>query len=269
MSTISLAGADLRGADFSGADLHDADLSNVRTGMTRTWSALVFVVSALFSLVLGVVVGLGAHLLRALFASTDPRLQMSAMFVGASLIVFVFAGIWRGLRAAAYQVLPVTAALAVASALIAVITRAGTGIAAALALVFLAVAAAVIGLCVLARATAGASGKVFFMLTSIAGALAAGEAGGGVGATIVAVSAMIMARRSEKREARYPMLARMTAAIACRGGTHFRNANLAGANLEHAHLVACDFRGANLDRVRLDGAELRLCCFDRDNVKYG
>jgi hypothetical protein len=269
MSTISLAGADLRGADFSGADLHDADLSNVRTGMSRAWAALVFAISAVFSLVLGVVVGLGAHMLRSLFASADPRLRMSAMFVAASLIVFLLAGIWRGLRAAAYEVLPVTAALAVATAVIAVITRAGTGIAAALALVFLAVAAAVIGSCVLARATAGASGKVFFMLTSIAGAVAAGESGGGIGATIVAMSAMIMARRSEKVEARYPMLAHATAAIACRGGTQFRNANLAGANLEHAHLIACDFRGANLDHARLDGAELRLCRFDRDNVKYG
>jgi uncharacterized protein YjbI with pentapeptide repeats len=80
---------------------------------------------------------------------------------------------------------------------------------------------------------------------------------------------MIMARRSQKAEARYPMLTRATAAIACRGGTHFRNANLSGANLEHAHLVACDFRGANLDHARLDGAELRLCRFDRHHVNYG
>lgn len=237
--------------------------------MSRAWSAVVFIGSALFSLALGVVVGLGSHTLRLLFASADLRLRMGAMFVAASLIVFLFAGIWRGLHVAAYQVLPVTAALAVASAVIAVITRAGTGIAAALALVFLAVAAAVIGLCVLARATAGASGTVFFMITSIAGALIAGASGGGIGATIVAISAMIMARRSQKAEARYPMLARATAAIACRGGTHFRNANLSGANLEHAHLVACDFRGANLDHARLDGAELRLCRFDRHHVNYG
>jgi hypothetical protein len=269
MSTLSLAGADLRGADFSGADLHDADLSNVRTGMSRTWAAVVFLASALFSLALGVVVGLGARTLRTMLASSDPRLQMGAMFVASSLIVFLVAGIWRGLRAAACEVLPVTAALAIAAGVIAVITRAGTGIGAALALVFLAVAAAVIGSCVLARATAGAIGKLFFMVTSIAGALAAGEAGGGIGATIVVMSAMIMARRSEKLEARYPALARATAAIACRGGTHFNGANLAGANLEHAHLVACDFRGANLDHARFDGAELRLCCFDPSNARYG
>jgi hypothetical protein len=269
MTTVSLSGADLRGADFHGADLHDADLSRVRTGMSRGWAALLFIGSASLSLALGIVVGLGSRTLHAMLASNDARLHMCAMFVLASMLVFAVAGIWRGLRFATYDVLPVTAALAVAAGIIAVITRAGTGIAAALALVFVAAAAAMIGLCVLVRATGGASGKLFFMVTSIVGALAAGAAGGGVGATIVVMSAVLMAKRSEKLEARYPMLARATAAIASRGGTCFRNANLAGANLERAHLVACDFRGANLERAKLDGAELRLCRFDRDNVKYG
>jgi hypothetical protein len=269
MTTVSLAGADLRGADFSGADLHDADLSNIRTGMSRGWGAVVFIASTLLSLILGVVVGLGMRALHTMYISGDTRLQMCAMFVWASMLVFLVAGIWRGLAYATYDVLPVTAALAVAAGLIAVISRAGTGVAAALALAFLAGAAGVIGLCVLARAASGAGGTLFFMITSIGGALAAGAMGGGAGATIIAISAMLMARRSRKLEASFPLLTRTTAAIASRGGTHFRNANLAGANLARARLIACDFRGARLDGAKLDGAELRLCRFDRNNAKYG
>jgi hypothetical protein len=269
MTTVSLAGADLRGADFSGADLHDADLSNIRTGMSRGWTAVVFIASTLVSLILGVVVGLGMRTLHAMYTSGDTRLYMCAMFVGASMLVFLLAGIWRGLAYAAYDVLPVTAALAVAAGVIAVITRAGTGVAAALALVFIAGAAAVIGLCVLARAASGTAGTLFFMITSVGGALVAGAMGGGLGAAVIAISAMVMARRSKKLEASFPMLTRTTAAIASRGGTHFRNANLAGANLARAHLIACDFRGARLDDIKLDGAELRLCRFDRNHAKYG
>jgi uncharacterized protein YjbI with pentapeptide repeats len=58
------------------------------------------------------------------------------------------------------------------------------------------------------------------------------------------------------------VLSRVIAAIASRGGTRFRGADLAGANLEHARLVACDFRGANLRGARLDRATVRLCRFD-------
>jgi uncharacterized protein YjbI with pentapeptide repeats len=58
------------------------------------------------------------------------------------------------------------------------------------------------------------------------------------------------------------VLTRATAAIASRGGTRFRGANLAGARFDHARLVACDFRGANLHDARFDGATLRLCRFD-------
>lgn len=262
LAAASLAGSDLRGADLSGADLHDADLRNIRSGMSRGWAALLIGGSLVFSILLGVVVGLCVRYLEGMYASDDPRERMVALYVVASLFVFVAAGIWRGLRFATSNVLPVTAALAVAAGLIAVISGSGTGIGALVAFLFLVLAAAIVGLSVLVRAIAGVVGKLVFSIVAIAGGLAGGAMDGGLTAAMVAMGAMVMARRSTKLDASYPVLARITSAVACRGGTRFRNANLAGANLEHTRLVACDFRGANLRGTRFAESTRRLCRFD-------
>ena len=109
---------------------------------------------------------------------------------------------------------------------------------------------------------AGTVGALFLMVVAIGGALAAGLAGGGILGTVVAIGAMVMARRSAKLEQQYPTLARFIAAIACRGGTRFRNADLRGANLDGARLEACDLRGANLSGARLEHATMHLCRVD-------
>jgi uncharacterized protein YjbI with pentapeptide repeats len=54
----------------------------------------------------------------------------------------------------------------------------------------------------------------------------------------------------------------MVAAIASRGGTRFRHANLRGANLDDARLVACDFRGADLTGAHFDHATMHACRVD-------
>lgn len=262
LASARLAGADVRGTDFTGADLHDADLSNIRTGMSRGWAAVVFSGSLVVSLALGVLIGVCVRYMTELLATGDIRHRMAALFVISSLLVFLVAGIWRGLHFATYNVLPVTAALAVAAGVSAVVSGAGTGIVAVLTLAYVALAAVMIVFAVLVRAVAGTVGTVFFMVVAIGGALAAGVAGGGMLATAIAVGAMLMARRSAQLEQQYPALARLTAAIACRGGTRFRDADLRGANLERARLEACDLRGADLSGARLDHATMHLCRLD-------
>ena len=55
--------------------------------------------------------------------------------------------------------------------------------------------------------------------------------------------------------------ARVSAAIACHGGTRLCGADLTGASLAGAHLVGCDFRGARLVGAQFAGADIRLCRF--------
>lgn len=262
LASAHLAGADVRGTDFTGADLHDADLSNIRTGMSRGWATIVFVGSLVLSLALGVLIAVCVRYMTGLLATGDMRHRMAALFVISSLLVFLVAGIWRGLRFATSSVLPVTAALAVASGVSAVASGSGTGIVAALALVYVVLAAVIVVFAVLVRAVAGTIGTLFFVVVAIGGALAAGFAGGGLLGTSIALGAMVMARRSTKLEQQYPALARLTTAIACRGGTRFRDADLRGANLDGARLVACDLRGANLGGARLEHATIHLCRLD-------
>lgn len=262
LASVSLAGLDLRGADFTGADLHGADLSRIRSGMSHGWAAWLVAGALALSIALGAVVGICARYLQAMSASDDVRRRFVALFVVASLLVFLIGGIWRGLGFATRNVLPVAAALAIAAAAIGVIGGTGTGAGGLVALAFLAVAAIIVALSVLVRAVAGTAGKLLFSIVAIAGGLAGGAMGGGLTATAVAIGAMLMARRSATREADFPVMARIIAAIASRGGTRFRDADLAGANLEQARLIACDFRGANLSGARFDRATVRLCRFD-------
>src|SRR5262249_57559274 len=109
----------------------------------------------------------------------------------------------------------------------------------------------------------GARGGLWCRMGASGGGVRGGAMGGGLIAAAVAIGAMLMARRSARLDAAFPLLSRITTAVAGRGGTRFRDANLAGANLEHAQLVACDFRGAELRGARLDRATVRLCQFDR------
>jgi len=262
LASARLAGADLRGTDLTRADLHDADLSNIRAGMSRPWAALVFVGSLVCSIALGVLIGVCLRYMTDLLATGDVRHRMAALFVISSLLVFLVAGIWRGLHYATYNVLPVTAALAVAAGVSAVVSGSGTGIGAALTLVYVALAAVMIVFAVFVRAVAGTVGTLFFMVVAIGGAVAAGVAGGGILGTAIALGAMLMARRSAKLEQQYPALARMTAAIASRGGTRFRDADLRGANLAGARLDACDLRGAKLGGARLDHVTMHQCRID-------
>jgi hypothetical protein len=264
LGSAALHGRDVRGADFTGADLRGADLSHIRAGMGRGWAALLVVGSLALSIALGAVVGSCARFLHSMYAADDDvRRRLVVVFVVVAVLAFLIAGIWRGLWFATRRVLPVAAALAIAAGAFGVITGIGTGASGLLALVFLALAAVIVALSVLVRATAGTTGGLAFAIVAMSGGLAGGATGGGVIAAAVAIGAMVMARRSARLDAAFPALSRVTTAVACRGGTRFRDANLAGANLEHAQLVACDFRGANLRGARLDRAAVRRCRFDR------
>ena len=251
LGSVSLHGRDVRGADFTGADLRGADLSQIRAGMSRGWAALLVVGSLALSIALGAVVGICARFLHSMYAAAgdDVRHRLVVVFVVVAVLAFLIAGIWKGLWFATRRVLPVAAALAIAAGAVGLISGIGTGASGLLALVFLALAAVIVALSVLARATAGTAGGPSFAIVAIAAA--------------VAIGAMLMARRSARLGAAFPLLSRVIVAVASRGGTRFRDANLAGANLDHAQLVACDFRGAELRGARLDRATVRLCRFDR------
>ncbi len=258
----SFEGADLRGANLANADLRGADLSRVRCGMSRRWAAIVAGGSLLLSVAVGALSGWGGHLLAAFVASDSPRRRLMGIFVSLVVLLFVGVGLTRGLRRAVLSVLPGSTALAVVVGLVAVLSGMGHGTGALLVLAFVALAVAVVVLSVFARVVAGSLGNLFFFVVALSGALTGRFLGGGVAALIVAIGAMLIARKSAGRQAEFPLITRLNAAIASHGGTRLRDANLEGATFERARLFACDFRGASMTGARFDDAEVRLCRFD-------
>ena len=258
----SLARADLRGADFTRADLRGADLTGVRSGMSRGWTALVVLASLALSIGIGAMSGIAGNLLHQLIASDDGRRRAIGVVVAIALLAYLVVGMWRGLRFATVTVLPVVAGLAVVVAMAVIVRGVGTGVGALAIIAFMLLAAAIVVLSVLARAVAGTTSAVFFVIVAMSGALTGRALGGGLTALAVAVGAMVMARRSAKEQDDFPLMTRISTAIACRGGTRFRSSSLTGAHFEGASLVACDFRGAELAGAGFAGARVRLCRFD-------
>ena len=257
----SLAGSDLRGADFSGADLRGADFSRVRAGMSRWWTAVLVFASLILSIGVGALSGIAGNFLHELATSDDLRRRALGVFVAGGLLVYLLVGIWKGLRVATGNVLPVMAALAVAAGIVGAVGGTGSLVGALAVVAFVFLSAASVVLSVLARAVAGTAGVWLFALVALSGAVTGRAPGGGLAALAVAIGAMLMARRAAIMQDDFPRMARISTALACRHGTRFRDADLTGACFEGAVLVACDFRGAELAGARFAGARIRLCRF--------
>lgn len=261
-----LRGADLRGQHFDRASLAGADFTGASTGMRPGWKLLMIAGALVVSLGLGIATGLGARYLTGFLDSDDPRKVALALNASAALAVYIVAALWKGGDFAVRVVLPIVAALFLSAALIAILTGVGTGVGAIVGLAFVLLGAVIVILGALARAVAGTAGMALFAVVAISGGLAGGIVGGGIPAAIIAVSAMLVGRRSLGANPRHPRLARMCVELACQGGTHFRGANLAGADFAGATLTACDFRGADLTGARLEDATISMCLFDGDRA---
>lgn len=255
-------GRDLRGARFDGASLAGADFVGVRTGMPRRWQAIAAIGGLLIAVGLGVVTGFGGRWLKSLLESDDPRRVALALYADSALLIYIIAALWKGAGEATRTVLPVIAALMVATAVISVATGVGTGAGAIAVLGVLLIGVALVALGALARAVAGTAATALFILVAVSGGAAGGLVGGGVVAVVIAVSAALIGRRALKEGGEYPLLTKLTVAFACWHGTSFRGADLTGADFSRARLVACDFRGAKLEGTRFDGATFHLCLFE-------
>lgn len=254
--------ADIRGFDFSGASLRGADLRGARAGRPAL-SNLLAVASALaVSVLLGAAAGLAGRILQRMVGSDDPGVRVVGVLIAASLAVIMVSSLWKGIAYAVRHTLPPIAAIAVIGGGIVLATGTGTGIGALAMLAFLAVTVAFVALGALARAVAGTTHLLLFVVAAVSGAVAGRVVGGGLVAAAVAIASAIIGRRALTGSGAYPVLVRETAELACLGGTRFRGADLTDARFDDAHLESTDFRGAVLADTHFDGATIRQCAFD-------
>jgi hypothetical protein len=258
-----LHGLDLRGLDLTGANLREANLRNARCGMSRGWEVFVTLGALLASVGIGVVCGLGGSHLESMLRSdsTHPVARFSAAFLAAELLILLAGFIWKGPRAALRWLLPQAFALIAAGMVVAWMSG-YTGKSGLVMVGGTLLMVALLSLGALARAVAGASGRLLFMVVALSGALAGRAIGGGLVAFAMALGAVIVGQRVLSRPESAPSLSRWASAIVSAGGTSFRGADLRGAHLEQATLDCCDLRGANFDGAHLDAASLRVVALD-------
>lgn len=260
---MDLREVDLRGTDLSRADLSSADLRGARPGLTRRWSWVLVPSALLVSLGCGVAAAYAAHVLARAFGSEVLVTRAMGVFVAVALALFLAVAVLRGLRLATLRVLPAEMILIAVLGLVAIATGAGTGHLALLGLAFLLVAGLIVVFAIAARALGGTAGKAAFTLVALSGAALGAALGGGLVATLIAIAALLAAQRALHGAEGFPLLERTLAHIAAHGGTNLREADLRGARLDGARLLATDLRGAKLEPTQLEAADVRLCLVDR------
>lgn len=95
--------------------------------MSRGWTALVVLGSVALSVSVGALAGLSGRLLHDLIAAEDQRRRALGAATAALALLFVVAGVWKGVRWATRAVLPIEVLLAVAVGIAARLSRTGPG----------------------------------------------------------------------------------------------------------------------------------------------
>src|SRR3954453_12318434 len=75
LENADFTGADLRGANFSSAHLQGAHFVRVKTGITNSGKAMLFLLSLVFSLVSGYIAMLAGSATQVLLKSENPLLR--------------------------------------------------------------------------------------------------------------------------------------------------------------------------------------------------
>ena len=244
--------ADLRGADLSHARLAGADFTNARLGLRRGASIALFLVALLVAAGAGVIIGLAIADVREL--TRTPGWDNKARGVGFILVTVLFLGVlWaRGLRPAVRVLLIALAVLLLTSAVVSTLLgRFEAGIAFRLAAHTVLLAALfLVGM--VGRMIGGSYGAAALMVVAVIGGLSSGRAGGGIAATIVAITMVTFAKRALHDEKQDRPIQQLTHGIVTARGTRFTGADVRGAIFTGTRIAHTDATGALREGVILD-----------------
>ena len=120
----------------------------------------------------------------------------------------------------------------------------------ATALIVFLVLAITVGM--LGRVIGGVFGAWSIALVAILGGLASGQADGGVGGIVIAVSLVLISKRALRGDQRDRTLRRIAHRLVGRWGTRFVDADLTGADFTGTDASRCGVKGATLEGVTWD-----------------
>ncbi|MDJ0747015.1 MAG: pentapeptide repeat-containing protein [Xenococcaceae cyanobacterium MO_167.B27] len=246
----NLIGADFRGAnicstDFTGANLTNADFSDAVAGLDRKSTIIVFLISIFISMTAGAMAGLGGQFIQRLFEQSQYT-SLAITISNILLAIFLLVTFWKGLGTAIKSLVSKIVFSSLLLGVLAIVTGVGNGVGAIgviFCLVFLTIVT--IGATV-ARACGGTMSNILFFLVAISGVLAGRTFSGGLGATAIAISSVLISKRALSGDIRDRFILRLSLAISAYFGTSFRKSNLTNANFTNARLINADFRQATL-----------------------
>ena len=246
------SGQDLRGADFTGADLRSAKFREAQFGVEPRVGIAMLALGLLASVGAGVAIGLVIDQTRDRLTAEQWDELAEGGSIGLILIVLVGLIFWRGFDVA----VKVVAALYVAVLAVNIVANLlwdeveWLVVLRATALIVFLVLAITVGM--LGRVIGGVFGAWSIALVAMLGGLASGQANGGIGGIVVAVSLVIISKRALRGDPRDRTLRRLAHWLVGRWGTRFVDADLSGADFTGTDASRCGVRGANLDGVMWD-----------------
>lgn len=256
----SFQGSDLRGADFSGADLTGANLSHIKTGITPLKTFLILFVAMAVSMLSGYLAMLSGVTIQEMVKSDDEKIKAagiaSIIIIIAFIVYYYFKGgpsVIRHLLMPAFLISMVIGGIAYFSGL-------GTGIGMLYLCLALLLVVVLITIGTIARALAGVlSSTILFVLVSATGSVFGSKMGGGIGATILALSCVIISKRAMSGAKGFESLRKLATLITRKLGTSFQNAILTNANFSESVIHNADFTDADLSTVNWGDSKRKNC----------
>ena len=247
-----LSGRDLRGTDFTGADLRSASFRDAQFGVAPRVGVVMLGSSMVASIGAGAAIGVVVvQMMDRLSAEQWDELAEGGS-IGLILIALIGLIFWRGFDAA----IRVVAALYVAVLAVNIVANLLwdevewlVALRATALIVFL-VLAITVGM--LGRVIGGVFGAWSIALVAILGGLASGQADGGVGGIVIAVSLVLISKRALRGDQRDRTLRRIAHRLVGRWGTRFVDADLTGADFTGTDASRCGVKGATLEGVTWD-----------------
>jgi hypothetical protein len=260
LANANFSGSDLRGADFSGADLTGADLTNAKTGITPLRTGVIFFVSLLVSLLSGYVAMLAGATVQVMLKSGDEKIRAAGILSMILILGFVLYYYWKGGRSVIRHLFLPIVIISVVLGLAAHFSGLGTGKGMAFLILSLILTLVMLIVGTIARATAGVlSSTIIFILVAVSGSLFSKSVGGGLGATILAISCGIISKRALGGAKGFEPLLRITSLITSKWGTSFRNATLSNVDFSGTKIRNADFTNADLSGVNWETSKKINC----------
>ena len=256
----SFRGSDLRGADFSGANLTGADLKQVKTGITPFKTGVIFFITLVVSMLSGYIAMLAGNTIQEMLKSGDVKIKVAGIVSIILIVTFIIYFYFKGGRSVIRNLLLPAFLISIVIGGIAYFSGLGTGKGMLFLCLALLMVVVLIAIGTIARALAGVlSSFILFILVSATGSVFGSRIGGGISATIMAVSCVVITRRALGGGKGFESLRRLASLITRKFGTSFQGANLANASFSGSTIQNADFTDADLSSVNWGDSKKENC----------